>query len=44
MSTTLILASASPRRVELLQQLGWSFMTQAADIDEAPSPTKRPKS
>ncbi len=34
--TKLILASASPRRIELLQQLGWNFITQAADIDETP--------
>ncbi|WP_432455994.1 Maf family protein [Agarivorans sp. QJM3NY_29] len=31
----LILASASPRRIELLTQLGWAFSVQAADIDEA---------
>lgn len=30
----IILASASPRRVELLQQLGVSFIQQLADIDE----------
>ena len=32
----LILASASPRRRELLGQLGWVFTSQAADIDESP--------
>lgn len=33
---SLILASASPRRQELLQQIGVSFVVQAADIDETP--------
>jgi len=32
--STLILASASPRRAELLQQIGLSFKVQPADIDE----------
>ncbi len=32
--TTLILASASPRRAQLLTQLGVAFEQQAADIDE----------
>ncbi|WP_220720231.1 Maf family protein [Agarivorans litoreus] len=32
----LILASASPRRIELLAQLDWTFTAQAADIDETP--------
>ena len=31
----LILASQSPRRKELLAQLGYEFITQAADIDES---------
>ncbi|MHA7856064.1 Maf family protein [Marinobacter shengliensis] len=31
---TLILASASPRRAELLQQIGLTFRVQPADIDE----------
>lgn len=31
----LVLASASPRRVELLRQLGWEFVQQSADIDES---------
>jgi septum formation protein len=35
-SCPLILASASPRRQELLGQLGWVFTSQAADIDESP--------
>lgn len=34
----LILASASPRRRELLSRLGLSFTTVPADIDEAPLP------
>ena len=33
-----ILASASPRRRELLPQLGIAFQCHAADIDEAPLP------
>jgi len=32
----LVLASASPRRQELLQNAGISFVVQAADIDETP--------
>ena len=32
---TLILASQSPRRRELLLQLGYQFSTQASDIDES---------
>ncbi|HEY0093797.1 MAG TPA: Maf family protein, partial [Archangium sp.] len=32
----LVLASASPRRRELLGQLGLSFEVSAADIDETP--------
>jgi septum formation protein len=35
MSTTLILASQSPRRKELLQQLGYDFICLPADIDES---------
>jgi septum formation protein len=34
----LILASASPRRRELLAQAGFSFSVRAADIDETPLP------
>jgi septum formation protein len=40
----LILASASPRRRALLQQLGMSFQMEAADIDETPLPGERPES
>jgi septum formation protein len=36
--TRLVLASASPRRRELLGQLGLSFEVSAADIDETPRP------
>ena len=32
----LVLASASPRRQELLRNAGISFTVQAADIDETP--------
>jgi septum formation protein len=31
---TLVLASASPRRAEILRGIGWEFETAAADIDE----------
>lgn len=34
--TTLILASNSPRRRQLLALLGWDFRVQPADIDETP--------
>lgn len=34
--TSLILASASPRRAELLTRIGLSFSVQPADIDETP--------
>jgi septum formation protein len=36
------LASASPRRKELLEQIGVSFKIHAADIDEAPLITEQP--
>ncbi|MBW4933857.1 Maf family protein [Marinobacter sp. F4206] len=36
--STVILASASPRRSELLQQIGVSFTVQPADVDETPGP------
>jgi len=32
----IILASSSPRRRQLLEQLGWAFDVRAADIDETP--------
>lgn len=40
MPTTLILASQSPRRKELLQQLGYSFQCLPADIDESVQPNE----
>lgn len=36
--TQLILASASPRRRELLEQIGIRYQVQTADIDESPLP------
>ena len=32
---TLVLASRSPRRAEILRAVGWPFETEAADVDEA---------
>lgn len=40
--TRLILASASPRRAELLTQIGLAFETCPADIDETPQPGEGP--
>lgn len=34
----LILASASPRRKELLQQMGFDFTVETVDADETPDP------
>ena len=42
MSTTLILASQSPRRKELLEQLGYDFICLPADIDESVLPQETP--
>ena len=42
MKTNIILASASPRRKELLEQIGISFKIHAADIDESPLNTEQP--
>src|ERR1700739_4792313 len=39
----LVLASASPRRHELLRSAGISFTPQPADIDEAPLPGESPR-
>ena len=39
----LILASASPRRCELLAQIGIEFDQQVADIDETPAPGESPE-
>ncbi len=41
--TSLVLASASPRRRELLGQLGLRFTVAAADIDETPHPAEAPE-
>jgi septum formation protein len=38
----LVLASASPRRQELLRNAGIPFTVQAADIDETPLPAETP--
>jgi septum formation protein len=40
----LVLASASPRRLDLLAQIGWRpDLVEAADIDETPRPRERPQ-
>lgn len=39
----LILASQSPRRKELLSQLGYQFSSQVADIDETPLHNETPE-
>ena len=39
----LVLASASPRRKEILQNAGISFIVQAADIPEIPLPGEHPQ-
>jgi len=39
----LILASASPRRADLLASLGWSFEIAPADVDETPLPGEKPR-
>ncbi|MCF7935265.1 MAG: Maf family protein [Synergistales bacterium] len=38
----LLLASASPRRAELLERLGWTVAVQPAGIDESTAPTEAP--
>lgn len=38
----IILASASPRRSELLRQIGLTFSIQPADVDETPIPGESP--
>lgn len=40
---SIILASASPRRAELLQQIGLNFSVLPADIDETPEPDETPE-
>ena len=42
MKPTLILASASPRRAELLEQIGVCFQVHAVDIDETPRTDESP--
>lgn len=42
MSTSIILASGSPRRRELLEQLGLRFTITAPDVDESPLPDEDP--
>lgn len=39
----LVLASASPRRRELLGRLGRPFEVRTADVDETPAPGERPE-
>jgi septum formation protein len=39
----LILASASPRRAEILTAVGWEFEKQVADIDEIEFPNEKPE-
>ncbi|MBA6342401.1 septum formation inhibitor Maf [Colwellia sp. MB02u-10] len=43
MSTTLILASQSPRRQELLQQMGYDFVCAPADLDETVLAAEKPE-
>ncbi len=38
----LILASASPRRAEILTAVGWEFEKHAADVDESELPNEKP--
>ena len=40
---TLILASQSPRRAELLRQAGIPFVVRVAQVDENPLPGERPE-
>lgn len=40
---TIFLASASPRRRELLAWLGWDFIVRAVDIDETPLENEDPQ-
>ena len=40
--TTLILASGSPRRSELLQQIGVQFRVMPVEVDETPWPEEQP--
>jgi septum formation protein len=38
----IVLASASPRRRELLERMGLALVVLPADVDETPSPAERP--
>jgi septum formation protein len=40
---TFVLASASPRRAELLRSAGFSFIVEPVDVDEAPLPEEPPE-
>lgn len=42
MSTPIVLASGSPRRRELLEQIGLTFTVVAPDVDESPLPGEDP--
>lgn len=41
--TSLVLASRSPRRADILRQLGVPFVVDAADVDETPTPGESPR-
>ncbi len=43
MQPQIILASASPRRSELLKQIGIRHIVQAVDLDETPRPDEAPR-
>jgi len=43
MSAQIILASASPRRKELLEQIRVSYRVNPVDLDETPRPNENPK-
>lgn len=44
LSKRLVLASASPRRIDLLKTMGLNFDILPSDIDETPSPQEDPQS
>ena len=41
--TTLVLASRSPRRSDILQRMGLTFVVDSADVDEAPLSGESPR-
>jgi len=43
MDQPIILASASPRRAELLASAGFTFSVRAAEVDESPIPGEQPE-